>query len=376
MSHAQQPTDPASAKSGVVLLITAAIALLWANAASSTYEPFWLADVGGASIRFWVNDGLMALFFFVVGLEIRGAMFDGELATPRQAALPIAAAIGGMVAPAAIFIALNFGREGAAGWAIPMATDIAFAVGMLAMFGSRARPAWRMLLLALAVIDDIGAIVVIAIFYSDGISLGGTLLAVASLAALLLVRRSGTTRGLAFALPGIGLWLGFLLAGIHPALAGVIVGLAIPVDRGRTLVHALHPWVTYAIMPVFALANAGVTLGGARLSGDGPWLVAGIVLGLAVGKPLGVVLVSRLAMKARIATTSPEITGNGLVLTGLVSGLGFTMSLFIATLAFPSGPWLETAKLAILAGSAAAIVLASLFALVVVPTGTTREAAS
>jgi NhaA family Na+:H+ antiporter len=364
-----QQTLAIEAASGVVLLVATVVALIWANLWTLSYTDLWHTPIGGRigpwsyeqPLHFWVNDGLMTIFFFVVGLEIRREIFEGELASLRKAALPLAAAVGGMLAPAVIFAALNAGRDGAPGWAIPMATDIAFAVGVLTLLGSRVPAAWRVLLLALAVIDDIGAILVIAIFYSTGISLYG-------------------------------------LAVVHPTIAGVLLGLVTParswfgpsgfaaatqaqleripeadrhelllsldrVEQARReavspverLIHALHPWVAFVIMPIFALANAGVVLSGARLTGDYVWLFGGVVAGLAIGKPLGIAAASLGATKIKIAARSDDMTGRGILLVGLVGGIGFTMSLFIAQLAFRPGPLLDTAKLAILVGSGVAI---------------------
>lgn len=403
------------AASGIVLLVATVVALVWANLWSSSYEHLWHMQVGGRvgpwsfeqPLHFWINDGLMTAFFFVVGLEIRREIFEGELASLRQAALPLAAAIGGMLAPAALYAVLNAGRAGAAGWAVPMATDIAFAIGVLTLLGARVPPALRVLLLALAVIDDIGAIVVIAIFYSAGISLEGLLVMAVGIAAVLMMRAAGVRSPLLYVAPGAIVWAGLLVTGIHPTIAGVILGLLTPIrpwfgasgfagttqahldqlpvhDRRallesldrinqarleavssvERLIHHLHPWVAYMVMPTFALANAGVVLGGARVSGDHLWLFAGIVAGLALGKPLGITAAALAASRLGIATSPKGVTRRGLLLVGLVGGVGFTMSLFIAQLAFPPGPLLDTAKLAILVGSAAAIVAGIVFGLV------------
>jgi Na+:H+ antiporter, NhaA family len=395
------------AASGVVLLTTTVAALVWANAWGPSYGALWHAPMGfdlgpwslSRPLHFWINDGLMTIFFLVVGLEIRREIFEGTLTSVRKAALPLSAAVGGMLVPAAIFAALNVGRPTSAGWAIPMATDIAFAVGVLTVLGSRVPIAWRVLLLALAVIDDIGAIVVIAVFYSAGISYEGLILVAAGLFVVLILRSIGIRTPLLYVAPGAAVWSGLLIAGIHPTLAGVLLGLLTPVrpwfgpsgfaettqaqletlpehDRAELLsrldqinqarreavspverlIHALHPWVAFGIMPLFALANSGVVLGGARISGESLWLFVGIIAGLALGKPIGIVVASRGAERAGIATRSAEVTRRGLLLVGLVGGIGFTMSLFIAQLAFPPGPYLDTAKLAILVGSGVAIV--------------------
>lgn len=403
------------ATSGVVLLVAAVVALVWANASPDSYVRLWHADVGirlgpwhvEHPLVFWVNDGLMTVFFFVVGLEIRREIHEGELASVRKASLPVIAAIGGMLIPAAIFLAFNAGRAGSAGWAIPMATDIAFAVGVLTLLGKRVPASLRVLLLALAVIDDLGAIVVIALFYSGGIAVSGLVIIGVGLALVLALRGAGVRAPIAYLPPALVMWAGFLAAGVHPTIAGVVLGLLTPVrpwfgrsgfasttqehldklhdqdreallhslDRigqaGREavspserLVHVLHPWVAFVVMPLFALANAGVLIGGASFDGDSLWLFIGVVAGLALGKPLGIAAFALAARRIPGSAGHDESSPRGVVLVGLVGGIGFTMSLFIAQLAFPAGPLLDTAKLAILVGSAAAIVAGLVFGLV------------
>ena len=400
------------AASGIVLMIATVAALVWANTANHSYEALWHAPIGfevgpwafSRPLHFWINDGLMTIFFFVVGLEIRREIFEGELASLRQAALPLAAALGGMLIPAGIYIALNHGRVSSSGWAIPMATDIAFAVGVLTLLGSRVPVALRVLLLALAVIDDIGAIVVIAAFYSGGIQYEGLIVVGAGVATIMTMRWAGVRAPLIYIVPGTVVWAGMYASGIHPTIAGVMLGLLTPVrpwfgpagfaeltqehlsnmpdadrhalltsldtiNRARreavspveSLVHNLHPYVAFVIMPVFALANAGVVLGGADLSGDAWWLFLGVVGGLALGKPLGIFAASMAASGLGIATRSADVRARGVLLVGIVGGIGFTMSLFIAQLAFPPGPLLDTAKLAILVGSGIAMVLGGVF---------------
>jgi NhaA family Na+:H+ antiporter len=367
------------AASGIVLLVATVVALIWANVGTASYAELWHTPIGARvgpwaaerTLHFLVNDGAMTIFFFVVGLEIRREVFDGELSSVRKAALPLAAAIGGMLVPAAIYAALNAGRTGAAGWAIPMATDIAFAVGVLTLLGSRVSVPQRVLLLALAVIDDIGAIIVIAIFYTSGLAPAGFFIVAAGVAVLLTMRWAGVRAPLLYLAPGIVIWAGFLVAGIHPTIAGVLLGLLTPVRPWREapspaerLVHALHPWVAFVIMPIFALANAGVELGGASLSGDSLWIFIGIVAGLALGKPLGITAAALGATKAGVADRSSDVTKRAVFLVGLVGGIGFTMSLFIAQLAFSPGPVLDTAKLAILVASGVAMLVGLTFGLV------------
>lgn len=397
------------AASGILLMLAAAAALACANSRwQGAYDALWHIPFGVSvagwtferSLHFWINDGLMAVFFFVVGLEIRRELYEGELRSLRLAALPLAAAIGGMLAPALLFAALNHGRSGAGGWAIPMATDIAFAVGALTLLGPRVPAALRILLLALAVIDDIGAILVIAIFYAGGFSMTGAAVAAAALFSIWMLRSAGVRSPVAYVPLGLLLWGGVYAAGIHPTVAGVILGLSTPVrpwfgasgfaeatrahldaidaadhheflrrldsveearreavSPAERLLHLLHPWVAFAIMPLFALANAGVSVGSAGLDGDARLVFAGIVVGLGLGKPLGIFCFPMAARAAGLATASEAMTARGLLLVGLVSGIGFTMSLFIAQLAFEGTPLLETAKLGVLAGSGLAMVV-------------------
>jgi Na+:H+ antiporter, NhaA family len=401
------------AASGILLLVAAAVAMVWANSPwRPAYEALWHTPigfrVGGLSferdLHFWVNDGLMVVFFFVVGLEIRRELHHGELSEPRRAALPAFAALGGMVVPACIFLGLNAGRPSASGWGVPVATDIAFAVGVLVLLGKRARPALRVMLLALAVIDDLGAIVVIAVFYSSQIDAGGLAIAGGGVLALLAMQKLGVRSPWAYVVPGMVIWAGAHVGGIHPTLAGVVLGLLTPVrvwlgaevfmaratatleairphqqvtDERRILPElaalegvsreavspverlqfALHGWVAYLIMPVFALANAGVPLGEATLDGDGRRVLIGVVLGLLIGKPIGILFFSRVAVGAGIAALPAGVGWMEILVMGTVAGIGFTMSLFIAGLAFPPGPLLEVAKVAILCASALAAIV-------------------
>jgi NhaA family Na+:H+ antiporter len=397
--------------SSVLLLGAAALALLWANSPwKESYAAVWETPLGarwGAlaferSLGWWINDGLMAIFFFVVGLEIRREIHGGALADLRRAALPLAAALGGMVVPALIFASVNRGLPTIDGWGIPMATDIAFAIGVLALLGKRAPPAMRVLLLALAVIDDVGAILVIAIFYSSGIEPAGLLVVAGGIAGVLVLRAAGVRSAWIYVVPALVVWGGAYASGVHPTVAGVIVGLLTPVsawhgeprfgrrvtqhvdayraasdeharfvhlDRLRVtsleavapverLQHRLHGFFAFFIMPVFALANAGVTLGSAEFTEGGVRLFGGIALGLVAGKLVGIVSFAWLAVRLGLAVLPAGVSWRGVTVVGLVAGIGFTMSLFIANLALPPGPLLETAKLAVLAGSCLAALLA------------------
>lgn len=397
-----------------MLLACTVFAMVWANSPwQQTYVDLWHTHLHVGigpwrlerSLHFLVNDGLMALFFFVVGLEIRREMHQGELSDARRAALPAAAALGGMLAPALLYLSLNAGTSAAGGWGVPMATDIAFAVGLLALLGPRVPAALRVLLLALAIIDDIGAILVIALFYATGgdLWLGGGTIAL-GLAGVILLQRSGVRRVAAYILPGVVLWTGFHWLGVHPTIAGVILGLMTParpwygatgfldeansaiaefrttaaqaghdehdlvealgrLKRARAealapvvrLESALHPWVAFGIMPVFALANAGVGLGEVSLDQPGALrLGLGVALGLVIGKPLGIVGVSLLAVHSGLCRLPAGVGLRQLLVLGLLGGIGFTMALFIGQLAFSDPAQLGTAKLAILVGSATA----------------------
>ena len=401
-----RPTHPALASlrfisveavSGLVLLAAAAAALVCANSPlSHAYESLWQRQLNfgvpllpAYDLRFWVNDGLMTIFFLLVGLEIRREIHDGTLSDPRIATLPIIAAAGGVVVPALLYILVGSAPLVRRGWAIPTATDIAFAVGVLSLI-PRVPPALRMLLLTLAIADDVAAILIIAVFYSNGIVPGEFLPIAAGIALVLLLQQLSVQSALAYVLPGALVWIGMLRAGVHPTLTGVVLGLLTPVTtafgRGRrghpapqtmpstadrldptrtpdppvVRVEAmLHPYVAFGIMPLFAFANAGVNLEGLELGGGAPRAVgAGIVLGLVLGKPIGIVLAALAAVRLRLAGLPDGVRWRQLVLLGILGGIGFTMSVFIANLAFDDRRLLTAAKFAVLVGSALAAALA------------------
>jgi NhaA family Na+:H+ antiporter len=410
------------AASGVLLLAAAAVALVWSNSswqdsyAAILHLPFGVT-FGTFSfqrdLHFWINDGVMTIFFFVVGLEIRREIHAGELSDLRRAALPLAAAVGGMLVPACIYASINFGRESAKGWGIPMATDIAFAVGVLTLLGSRVPAALRTFLLALAVIDDVGAIVVIAVFYTSGLAPVGFVVIGVGLVAIVAMQALGVRSPWAYVPPAVVAWAGSFVAGIHPTLSGVVVGLMTPVrawfgrdgfiqqtdasvaalkehdidDEGalfthlqrvgrarseavapvERLQHALHGWVAFGAMPLFALANAGVTLGDASWSGEALLVLLGVGGGLLLGKPLGILTFSWLATRVGVGELPRGVTWAQVGIVGVVAGIGFTMSIFIAALAFPSGTHLETAKVGVLLGSGVAAVLAYLLGRAALP---------
>jgi NhaA family Na+:H+ antiporter len=373
------------ASGGILLIGCTVAALIWANSPfAGSYFHFWHMDLtfgrlGGLlakPLHFWINDGLMALFFLLVGLEIKREILVGELASFQRAVLPIAAALGGMIVPAAFYLLFNHGGPGAAGWGIPMATDIAFALGVLALLGSRVPTSLKVFLAALAIADDIGAVLVIAFFYTERISWISLGVDGVFFVALLAANRAGVRHLLIYAILGLGLWVAFLQSGIHATVAGVLLAITIPA-RQRTpsravltsnespmlrLEHALIPWNRYLIMPVFALANAGVALGGAAARSVVVPVSLGVIFGLVIGKPIGIVLFSWLATRTRLAGMLDGIGWRQIVGVGMLGGIGFTMSLFIANLAFGDGPALETAKVGILlasvvSGIAGAIVL-------------------
>lgn len=360
--------------SGILLIAIAAIAMLWANSdASALYFalrelPLGISYGGLAvsrSLEWVVNDVLMTIFFFAVGLEIRGEIHQGALSDWRKAVLPIAAAVGGMLAPAALYLTVAGATSTRSGWGVPMATDIAFALGVLALLGPRVPAALRVLLLALAVIDDLGAILVIALFYSAGISAVGLGVAALGVLGIYGFQRLGARVPWLYVLPASVVWLGTYHAGLHPTIAGVVVGLLTPVrildgdaeSPAARLTHVLHPWVTFAIMPVFALTNAGVALGSVALEGDTLRAALGIALGLVLGKPVGVLLACLLVVKLGVAALPRGIDVRELLVLGLAAGVGFTMALFIAQLAFSDAALLAGAKLAVLLASAAAALL-------------------
>jgi NhaA family Na+:H+ antiporter len=398
---------------GIVLLACAVIALLWANSPLGEYYfRLWSTPV---EVRFgnlididkplllWINDGLMAVFFFLVGMEIKRELLVGELRSPRKAMLPMAAAVGGMIVPALIYASLNWGTPEIRGWGIPMATDIAFALGALALLGTRAPLALKVFLTALAIVDDLGAVLVIALFYTENLKVNALLYSLLFWGAMIAMNRLGVRSGLAYFLVSVGMWYFMLKSGVHATVAGVLGAFAIPVRSRidpelfivrvreylnqfdqpiteRTIIlspeqqsaveaierealrvqsplqrleHRLHYFVAFFVMPIFALANAGVALGG---EGGLNWtsrVIWGVALGLLIGKPLGIALFSWLAVQLGLAQLPQGINFVHIVGVGFLAGIGFTMALFIGGLAF-RGEELNYAKLGILSGSALA----------------------
>ena len=355
------------AAGGVVLLLATAAALVWANGpGGETYGSFWdrelTVGLGQLAItedlQHWVNDGLMALFFFVVGLEIKRELAVGELRERRAAVLPVLAALGGVIVPAAIFLILTAGGDEVDGWAIPMATDIAFAVGVLALLGDRIPSGVKLFLLTIAIVDDLLAISAIALFYSEGLSLTWLAAALVGLLAVLGSRRLGVTRVLAYVPLGIFVWAAMHESGVHATLAGVALGLltpAAPVAGRRVLEeleHRLHPVTSFGVVPLFALANAGVALSAAALSGAAAsGLAWAIALGLVVGKLVGVAGGTLIGLRLGVGTLPQGTQTRHVWGVAALSGIGFTVSLFITGLAYSEPGMIDTAKVGIFAGS-------------------------
>ena len=359
---------------GIVLLVAAAAALLWANSPfAHSYHDVWSLPIAlrfgefafVRSLHFWVNDALMTVFFLVVGMEIRREIHEGALSTFDQAILPVVAAVGGVVVPALIYLSVNSVTERSQGWAIPTATDIAFAVGVLALLGRSISANVRVFLLALAIIDDIIAVLIIALFYTSGLDLSGFVVASFGVLMVLGFQRLGLGSTFAYVLPAFIVWAGFLMAGVHPTLAGVVLGLLTPVRSAQPEIvppvvrveMALHPWVGYAIMPLFALANAGVDLRNAELVGGAQFVTLGVGLVLCAGKPIGVIGATWLAVRTGSCRLAPGVSWAGVCLIGLLAGIGFTMSIFIAMLAFADERLLDAAKFGVLLGSLISVTL-------------------
>jgi len=360
---------------GILLLVAAALALVLSNSPlASTYEALLELHVGPTlgpivfdkSLLHWINDGLMAVFFFLVGLEIKREVVEGELSSVRQVALPGLCAVGGMAVPALVYLAFNWATpETHAGWAIPAATDIAFAMGVMALLGSRVPEGLKIFLLALAIIDDLGAIVIIAFFYTADLSLLSLGLAAVGILGLILLNRFGVLRLTPYLLLGVFIWVCVLKSGVHATLAGVALAFAIPLKTGgpreqsplRRCEHALHPWVTFGIMPIFAFANAGVPLGGGGIATMLQPVALGIAGGLFIGKQLGVMLVAAIGAALGLFRLPDRVSWMQMYGASVLTGIGFTMSLFIGTLAFAGPEAAAPLRLGVLAGSILSAVL-------------------
>ncbi|MCX4028107.1 Na+/H+ antiporter NhaA [Endozoicomonas sp. SM1973] len=357
--------------SGILLMIATALALIFANTPLvGLYDLFLSVPVGvkvGAleidkPLLLWINDGLMAVFFLLIGLEVKREFIAGELASPAKIALPAVAALGGMVVPALVYCWFNWGDNTALqGWAIPTATDIAFALGILALLGNRVPPSLKVFLMALAIIDDLGAIIIIALFYTEGLSVMSASLAGICFLILVTLNRLKVSRITPYIVVGIIMWICVLKSGVHATLAGVLLAFTLPMECQKrpghsplkTVEHELHHWVAYAILPIFAFANAGVGLSLTDVQQMGDPVPLGVIAGLFVGKQVGVFLFSALAIKLGLGKLPTHASWLQLYAVAVLCGVGFTMSLFIGTLAFQhAGPdYLTTDRIGILMGS-------------------------
>ena len=362
------------AAGGIVLLAAAMLGLILMNSAAGpvyealleTHVPIGLAPFAlDKSLLHWINDGLMAIFFFLVGLEIKRELVVGELSTAKQAALPVVAALGGMIVPAVIYAALNWGDPIALrGWAIPAATDIAFAVGVLALLGDRIPAPLKIFLLALAIIDDLGAIIIIALFYTASLSLVALALAAIGITALVLLNQRGVTTIWPYLLIGLFIWVCVLESGVHATLAGVATALAVPLAPApghsegtlERLELAIGPWVRFLVLPLFAFANAGVSLSGITLAHVTSSIPMGIALGLLVGKATGIFAFSFAAIRMRLATPPEGATWAQIFGVAILGGIGFTMSLFIGMLAFTDAERAAEIRIGVLLGSFASAI--------------------
>lgn len=354
--------------SSIILGISTLLALFIANSnMAAAYQDFLNYKLYFLSVSHWVNDGLMAIFFFLVGLEIKKEVIDGELNSIKKASLPIAAAVGGMIIPAVIYLLFNTTPPENSGWGIPMATDIAFALGVLSVFGKRIPSSLKILLLAVAIVDDLGAILVIAIFYTTQLKWLGLAIGIFAVLVIQLLKYFRISNYFYFIPIGVVLWFGILYSGVHATIAGVILGLMTPI-RFRTneakqihpvegLIKFLHTPVSYIIMPIFALANAGVVISfDSFLESVRTDMFKGIFLGLVLGKPIGILLFSYIGCQLRLALLPRDLKWKHILVLGIIAGIGFTMSLFISKLAVIS-EYEQTAKLAVLAATLVAMLI-------------------
>lgn len=353
---------------GIILVIAAAIAMFVANSPlNEIYQGVLHSYVLGMSVSHWINDGLMAVFFLLIGLEVKRELLEGALKSKETAIFPAIAAVGGMLAPALIYVLFNSSNpEALQGWAIPAATDIAFALGIMALLGNRVPVSLKVFLLALAIIDDLGVVVIIALFYSGDLSTLALTVGFIATGVLFMLNNKHVTKLSIYLIVGAILWFAVLKSGVHATLAGVVIGFAIPLkgNKGersplKHLEHALHPYVAFAILPIFAFANAGISLEGISISNLTGMLPLGIAMGLLVGKPLGIFLFSWGAVKTGVAKLPEGVNFMNIFAVSVLCGIGFTMSIFISSLAFgPTNADFDTlARLGILMGSTTAAIL-------------------
>jgi NhaA family Na+:H+ antiporter len=382
------------AAGGILLVLASVAALIVANSALAPYYEAFLKTygtvrVGGLAIDkpliLWINDGLMALFFFLVGLEIKRELLEGELSSLSQAALPAIAAVGGMAVPAAVYATINLGSEESLnGWAIPAATDIAFALGVLSLLGSRVPISLKVLLTAIAVFDDLGAIVIIALFYTEQLSLLALGLGSLALAVLVVLNFAGVKTQAPYLVVGTILWVCVLKSGVHATLAGVAVAMAIPMSGQsgddpsplKSLEHAVHPWVAYAVLPLFAFANAGVSFAGIGWNSFLEPVTLGISAGLFVGKQVGILGTIWLTVRTKLARMPDGANWQQVYAMAVLCGIGFTMSLFIGGLAWEHAAFDAPVRLGVITGSLLSAVIGSLVFLLVARTGSDARSAA
>lgn len=353
---------------GILLVIAAAIAMTIANSPlNAEYQGFLHTYVFGMSLSHWINDGLMAVFFLLIGLEVKRELLEGALKSKETAIFPAIAAVGGMLAPALIYVLFTYSNpEALQGWAIPAATDIAFALGIMALLGSRVPVSLKVFLLALAIIDDLGVVVIIALFYSSDLSTLALVIGFAMTGVLFYLNSKNVTKLTPYIIVGIILWAAVLKSGVHATLAGVVIGFAIPLKGTKSdysplkhMEHSLHKYVAFGILPLFAFANAGISLQGVDIAGLTSMLPLGVALGLLVGKPLGIFTFSYAAIKLGVAKLPEGINFKHIFAVSVLCGIGFTMSIFISSLAFGSAnvEFDTYARLGILMGSTTAAIL-------------------
>jgi len=349
---------------GFILILCTVLSLLIANSVwGNGYLGFWHTEIYGHHLTHWINDGLMVIFFLLIGLELERELYIGELSYIKNALFPVFAALGGMLVPAGIFMIFNFGTEYQAGAGIPMATDIAFAIGILAILGNRVPAALKVFLVALAVIDDLGAILTIAVFYSKGLSLLNLGLALGVFVILFGLKKLKVYNLIPYIIGGIVMWYFMLNSGVHATITGVLLAFVIPFTDGSKkspsykLQHFLHKPVSFLILPIFALANTAIIINSNWLEGLSSTMSIGIFMGLVVGKPVGIMLFGTLAVLFKVTTKPKEIAWKDILGVGFLAGIGFTMSIFISILAFDSDLVIDSSKIAILISSLTAAII-------------------
>ena len=343
---------------GLILISMTILSLFLANSSwQYGYMDFWNLKLGGHSIVHWINDGLMTIFFLLIGLELEREIYQGELSNLKKASLPIFGALGGMIVPAAIFLLFNFGTNTQSGAGIPMATDIAFAIGILSLLGKRVPASLKIFLTALAVIDDLGAIIIIAVAYSTTLSIINLIIALGIFCLLIILNRLKVNNLIPYLFGGVVMWYFMSISGIHPTLTGILLAFTIPFGNvsekspSYILQHYLHKPVAFIILPLFALANTGIKIESNLIDGLGQEYGLGIMTGLAIGKPLGIWLFSLIGVGMGLSSLPSELNWKNIIGVGFLGGIGFTMSIFIDILAYDIPEIVNTSKIAILIGS-------------------------